>query len=48
MLETRVSTLCSRGSDRKERTLIRSVSGIVIISGCFSKRVTRVTSEEGA
>ena len=48
MLETRVLTLSSGSSKWKEDTLIRSVLGIVRISGCFSKRVTRVTSLKGA
>jgi hypothetical protein len=48
MLETRVSTLCSGCSERKEGTLIGSVPGFVKILGCFFERVTRVTSGEGA
>ena len=35
MLDTRVSTLCSGGSERKEGTLVGSVPSIVRISGCF-------------
>jgi hypothetical protein len=37
MLEARVSIVCSGSSELKEGTLIGSVPGIVIISGCFSE-----------